>query len=77
MWYWQSAENRPWKTILFWTAFACASLTPTDIFPRTVRAQLVQPFVLKAVPCIIIWIAISVQLLHTRLTKQQLTSDEQ
>ena len=77
MWYWQSAENRPWKTILFWTAFACASLTPTDIFPRAIRTQIVQPFVLKAVPCIIIWIAISVQLLHTLLTKQQLTSDEQ
>ncbi len=38
-------------------------LSPTDLFPRSLQNAFVAPYVLKAVPCILIWIRISVDLL--------------
>lgn len=54
LWYCLSAQKR-WETVFLWVTFALVSLSPTDIFPRVVREQLVQPYVLKAVPCIALW----------------------
>ncbi len=54
LWYFTSPSSRI-NTVLFATAFVLTSLSPTDIFPRFVRVEWVQPFVLKAVPCILIW----------------------
>ncbi len=62
LWYWSTPNPALWRKILLWSAFALASLSPSDLVPPTVRARLVQPYVLKAVPCILVWIAISVQL---------------
>jgi len=75
---WYQSADRPalWMKILLWTAFVLASLSPSDIFPRAVRVALVQPFVLKAVPCIAIWIILTVQLLRPANPKQSLASDE-
>ena len=36
-------------------AFIFTSLSPTDLFPRFLRENIVIPYVLKAVPCILIW----------------------
>ena len=44
--------------ILFVSAFILTSLSPTDIFPRYLRNEFVIPYVLKAVPCIFIWMKI-------------------
>jgi hypothetical protein len=76
LWYQSAPKPALWMKILFWTAFALASLSPSDIFPRIVRTALVQPYVLKAVPCIAIWIIITVQLLRPVAKKQSLASDE-
>lgn len=62
LWYCVS-EKRPWEKALCWTAFILASLSPTDVFPRYLREVWVQPYVLKAVPCIIIWAVVSGHLL--------------
>ena len=67
LWYLTDETPARWKKILFWTAFAFASLSPTDIFPRFLREQWVQPYVLKAVPCIFIWFIITWQLLSQRI----------
>ena len=64
LWYLSLGPAVLWQKVLLWTAFALASLTPTDIFPRQIREQLVQPYVLKAVPCIAIWAIISWRLLR-------------
>ena len=76
LWYLNEAEPAFWKKILLWTAFALASLSPTDIFPRDLREQVVQPYVLKAVPCILIWILISIRLLQPLVKQQPTASDE-
>jgi hypothetical protein len=60
-WY-VSSERTTWQTSLLWIAFIFSSLSPTDIFPRYLREHLVQPYVLKAVPLILIWGVVSYQL---------------
>lgn len=41
-------------------------LSPTDIFPASFRSGFIQPYVLKAVPCILVWIKITFDLLFFR-----------
>jgi len=43
------------NTVLVILAFIFTSLSPTDLFPRFIRENVVIPYVLKAVPCILIW----------------------
>lgn len=43
------------NTILFIAALIFTILSPTDLFPRSIRESFVIPYVLKAVPCILIW----------------------
>ena len=76
LWYLTDEKPPVWKKILFWTAFALASLSPTDIFPRIIREQWVQPYVLKAVPCIIIWLIITWQLISKRIFAAESPSND-
>lgn len=62
VWYWGTPKPSWFMTILLWFAFVFASLSPSDIFPTYVRTQWVQPYTLKALPCIIIWLVITIQL---------------
>ena len=39
-------------------AFVLTSLSPSDLFPRYLRVNYVEPYALKALPCFIIWIKI-------------------
>ena len=39
-------------------AFILTSLSPSDLFPRYLRVNYVEPYALKALPCFIIWIKI-------------------
>lgn len=65
LWYCVS-EQRKWERMFLWVTFALVSLSPTDIFPRMVREHLVQPYVLKAVPCIALWGWISWRVLRVK-----------
>lgn len=47
-------------------AFIFTSLSPTDIFPKFLRDLLVIPYVLKAVPCIFIWVKLTYELLFDK-----------
>lgn len=76
LWYQSVPQPARWMKILLWTAFTLASVSPTDIFPRIVRTALVQPYVLKAVPCIAIWLVLTIQLLRPENREQTLTTDE-
>ncbi len=76
LWY-CTTEQRTWEKAVFWTAFVLASLTPTDIFPRFIRENLVQPYVLKAVPCIVIWLIVSFRLFQAWLLKSRVGDELQ
>jgi hypothetical protein len=52
--------------VLLIMAFILTVLSPTDIFPRSIRENYLVPYVLKALPCIIIWIKIILDLIFYR-----------
>ncbi|WP_018622371.1 glycosyltransferase family 87 protein [Spirosoma luteum] len=45
--------------------FVFTVLSPSDIFPTVLREQLVKPYVLKALPCVLIWFRV-IYLMHSR-----------
>ncbi len=59
-------QQRPcskWVIFLFCCTLLLTSLSPTDIFPRVVRKEWIQPYALKALPCLLVWGTIMFQLL--------------
>jgi len=62
LWYLPQERSRV-NLILFILAIIFTSFAPTDIFPKVVRDQLFKPYVVKVVPCILIWLKISYELL--------------
>lgn len=50
-------------------AFVFTSLAPTDLFPASIRHSFFEPYAIKAVPCILIWLYLNFQLLKAGLKK--------
>lgn len=65
IWYFTQESNKL-NTILLLLAILFSILSPTDLFPKYIRENYVVPYVLKAVPCIAIWIKISYDLMFYR-----------
>jgi len=65
IWY-ASVKPSKWWHLLFILVFLFSSLSPTDVFPAIIRKTFVEPFVLKAVPCIVLWIIITFALVCKR-----------
>jgi hypothetical protein len=58
-----SKEKMRWEDIaLVSLVLLFTVLSPTDIFPSSLRRNLVEPYVLKAVPCIFVWFKIQFDL---------------
>jgi len=70
--WWCMAEKTTWEKVLLWTTFVLVSLSPTDIFPAALRRAVVQPYVLKAVPCIAIWCIVTWKMLRQWNTENHL-----
>ena len=62
LWFVASPKNYA-NIILFVLAFLFTSLSPTDIFPKFIRDEYVNPYSLKVLPCIIIWLKITYDLI--------------
>ena len=58
----QQKPKSKWIISLFVFAFILTSLSPTDIFPRSVK-EFIRLYSLKALPCVIIWLTIVYQML--------------
>ncbi|MBX2892520.1 MAG: DUF2029 domain-containing protein [Saprospiraceae bacterium] len=61
--WWCVAGKKAWEHILLWVVFVLVSLSPTDVFPPNIRREIIQPFVLKAVPCIVVWCLVTWRML--------------
>jgi hypothetical protein len=57
LWYITSSRSG-WETALFVAALLLTSLSPTDVFPAVVRREVVVPYALKALPCLLIWLVV-------------------
>jgi len=53
--------------ILLVLAFVFTTLSPTDLFPRFIRNEWMKPYVIKAVPCILIWAKVTFDLIAGKL----------
>ncbi|MCS7228848.1 MAG: glycosyltransferase family 87 protein [Candidatus Kryptonium sp.] len=65
IWYF-SQKKKMENFILLILAFIFTSLSPTDLFPKFLRDSLVIPYVLKAVPCIFIWMKLTYELIFDK-----------
>ena len=54
IWYFSQTKN-VLNSILLILVFLFTVLSPTDIFPSSIKNNYVTPYVLKAVPCILVW----------------------
>ncbi|GHA75475.1 glycosyltransferase family 87 protein [Pontibacter akesuensis] len=54
LWYMRS-ERTILNVALFVAAFVFTGLAATDVFPKFIRDGFFEPYVIKAVPCILIW----------------------
>jgi hypothetical protein len=62
IWYF-SMTKTPLNTVLFILAFIFISLSPTDIIPRQIRLSLIEPYMLKVLPAVVIWLKITYDML--------------
>ncbi|MEJ7914214.1 MAG: glycosyltransferase family 87 protein, partial [Chitinophagaceae bacterium] len=62
----QPAPWRGWTLFLLCFMLLLTCLSPTDIFPRSLRKSIIQPYALKALPCLLIWATI----IYSLLTKK-------
>lgn len=73
---WFMIQPRPkkgWVIFLFVFAFLLTSMSPSDLFPKFIREEYVKPYALKALPCILVWLAIIYQMLRDDFKKYTAT----
>lgn len=62
IWYY-TRPRTPWRTAVLMLVFIFTSLGTTDIFPPYVRNHFMYPYSIKAVPCIIAWFVVFMELM--------------
>jgi hypothetical protein len=55
IWYFCREKPEKWALALLILAFVFTSLSPTDLFPKLIRKNYLEPLMVKALPCILIW----------------------
>ncbi len=69
---WFFSESRKnLDVFLLVLVFVLTCLSPTDLFPRSWRNDWVVPYSLKALPCVLVWIKINVDLFFKQEIKGQ------
>jgi hypothetical protein len=67
---WWVCSPQSWlDRILLASCFVFTVMSPSDIFPSSLREQFVKPYVLKALPCVLIWFRI-IYLMHVPAESQ-------
>ena len=66
-----SVENQ----VLLVLALVFTSLSPTDLFPKFIRKGILEPYVVKAVPCILIWAKIIWEMLFSKPSPKEVRLD--
>ena len=56
-------RRTPWDVALMVFAFVLTSLSPSDLFPAFIRKELVQPYALKALPVVLVWLKLCFEMM--------------
>lgn len=62
----QNNQSNALKAGLIILAFVFTVLSPADLFPDCLGKSMVMPDVLKAVPCILVWVKLQIRLVTRR-----------
>lgn len=74
IWFFLQEKLHAWQWIVLGSCLLLVSLSPTDLFPRFINKNYVQPYSLKALPCTAVWLISLYQLYKNAFTSQQLTT---
>ncbi len=73
IWFINAERPLTWLDIsLLIFALILTSLSPSDLFPRSIKKNYVDPYALKALPCFLIWLKIIYETLFRKFTKKDL-----
>lgn len=65
IWYATAPWKRSrWDIALMVFAFILTSMSPSDLFPAYLRKEFVQPYALKALPCVLIWLKLVYEMIQ-------------
>jgi hypothetical protein len=70
LWYYAQFPKKE-NYILLVLAFVFTALSPTDLFPKFIRDEWMKPYVVKAVPCILVWVKIVYDMLFSKLLERK------
>lgn len=76
---WFVVQDQPksyWTYALFIFALLLTSFSPSDLFPKFVRDQYIIKYSLKALPCLIVWLAIVYQLIFEKFSLKSVYINE-
>jgi hypothetical protein len=71
---WFMNLNRPvtgFEIFLLVFAIIITSFSPSDLFPRFINRTYIQPYKLKALPCLLIWLKIIYETLTRKFTEKE------
>lgn len=63
LWY-VLVPRKNWEKIIMILVFVFTCLSPTEIFPRYIREEFMKPYHIKAIPIVLLWIIVLVELFH-------------
>lgn len=64
-------ERTSWDVALMVLVFVLTSLSPSDLFPAALRREWVQPYALKALPVVIVWLKLCYEILTRNYAPQK------
>jgi len=70
---WFITAPRPipaYQTVLFIFAIYFGSLFRTDIFPRYIKDNYILPYALKALPCLMVWLSVVVEMVTVKQVRR-------
>ena len=77
LWYVTAPWKRSrWDVALMVFAFILTSMSPSDLFPAFIRKNYVQPYALKALPCVLIWFKLVYEMMTKDYSTPQNVSEE-
>lgn len=62
-------KRNKWDIALMVFAFILTSMSPSDLFPEYLRKTFVQPYALKALPCVLIWLKLCYEMITKDYTE--------
>ena len=65
-WYITQDYKKLWVNGILILAIMFTSFSTTDFFPKLIKTEFIRPFAIKAMPCLIVWILLSIQLLFKK-----------